>query len=70
MMRIVPTVWISMPDTLPVTANRRIAPTAAMKIDAPMVTIGQYMPRFWIYTQVAIVVFVLASFVIALVKLA
>ena len=59
-----------MPDTLPVTAKRRIAPTAAMNIDAPMVTIRQYMPRFWIYMQVAIVICILASFVIALVKLA
>jgi hypothetical protein len=67
--RIVPIVWISIPSTLPLTAKRRIAPTAVMNIAAPMVTIGEYMPRFWIYMQVVIVVCVLISSVIAIVKL-
>jgi hypothetical protein len=30
---------MSMPETLPVTAKRRMAPTAAMKIEAPIVTL-------------------------------
>ncbi len=58
-----------MPDTEPVIAKRRIAPTAARKMEAPMVTMAEYMPRFWIYMQVVIVVCVLASMVIAIVKL-
>ena len=69
MMRMVPTVGRSTPDTEPVTANRRMAPTAATKIEAPMVTMGEYMPRFWIYMQVLLVLCVVASIVIAAIKL-
>ncbi len=58
-----------MPDTWPVMAKRRIAPTAPMKIAAPIVTLGSIVPRFWIYMQVVIVVCVLASMVIAIIKL-
>jgi hypothetical protein len=60
---------MSIPDTLPVTAKRRMAPRAPMKIAAPIVTIGSIVPRFWIYMQIVIVVCVLASMVIAVIKL-
>ncbi|MEK6229349.1 MAG: hypothetical protein AABM31_08515 [Actinomycetota bacterium] len=46
-----------------------MAPKAPTKIDAPIVTIGSIVPRFWIYMQVVIVVCVLASMVIAVIKL-
>lgn len=41
---------------------------AVTNIAAPIVTIGS-VPRFWIYMQVLIVIFVLASIVIAAIKL-
>ena len=50
------------------TAYRRIAPTANRKIEAPIDIVG-IVPRFWIYMQVLIVIFVVASIVIAAVKL-
>ena len=67
-MRIVPTVGMSTLSVSAVTAYRRIAPTANKKIEAPIVIVG-IVPRFWIYMQVLIVIFVVASIVIAAVKL-
>ena len=67
-MRIVPTVGMSTPATLAVTAYRRMAPAANRKIEAPIDIVG-IVPRFWIYMQVLIVIFVMASIVIATIKL-
>ena len=67
-MRIVPTVGMSIPATLAVTAYLRMAPRANRKIEAPIDIVG-IVPRFWIYMQVLIVIFVMASIVIATVRL-
>ena len=40
--RITPTVWMSMPATVAVTANRRIAPTAIRKSPKPMVIVRAF----------------------------
>jgi len=66
--RIVPTVAMSTPETSAVTAYLRMAPKANRKIEAPIDIVG-IVPRFWIYMQVLIVIFTLASIVIAAVKL-
>ena len=67
-MRMVPTVGMSMPATSAVTAYRRMAPKANRKIEAPIDIVG-IVPRFWIYMQVLIVIFVVASMAIAVFKL-
>ena len=41
---------------------------AARNMEAPMVTIP-WVPRFWIYMQVVILICVIASMVIAVIKL-
>ena len=66
--RISPTVERSTPEMLSSTAKRRIAPTATRNIEVPIVTIP-WVPRFWIYMQIVIVICVVASMVIAVIKL-
>jgi hypothetical protein len=43
--RIVPTVEIEMPDTVAVTAKRRIAPSAIRKIDVPIPMVSPHIVR-------------------------
>jgi hypothetical protein len=53
---------------LSLTAYLRMAPRAAMPMAAPMVTLP-YVPRFWIFMQVVVLICLIASMVIAIIKL-